>query len=209
MSVTKGGYNNSSPFALSEEHDKIYKVEATTLLPASTPVEAAAKTDAIVVLNQKFSTNIAFDANHVPAVTVDTDQYEEVVMKFTDVYPVIGAGGGGGGGNYENSSPEIGVAADGSGSAARDLAVPHYGPKMGSGKIELIVTVSTLDPTSGSTTWSDSGKNKPSIKFNATKAKMDIVIPKELFDDTIITVAADITIPKGSTYFRDYFPAAT
>lgn len=96
------------------------------------------------------------------------------------------------------------------------------GAGAGSGEMSLIIGLGPKDPTDGRyvnaaayTFESSSGgvkltakdHVKSTITANSVKLKHDLVIPKELFNSSFVTISADITIPAGTHMHEDWHPA--
>jgi len=75
-------------------------------------------------------------------------------------------------------------------------------------KVFVYAVIMQLDPTSGAYERVPNDWIKPTMKLNGITTDVDFVIPKELFDPAIVTVAANITILAGDNYVRQYITKA-
>jgi hypothetical protein len=76
-------------------------------------------------------------------------------------------------------------------------------------KIFVHTTVGDIDKTSGSFDANGEDYIQPTIKLKGKAVSYtDLVVPKELYDATLVTVAADITIVKEQGYNRQYITKA-
>ena len=118
---------------------------------------------------------------------------------FLDEYASVSAGTAG--------LPEVkfidGAKIGGTASSGGYILMIAYGPKNpADSKRKMRVGVYTVATTSGDEDYKDGSYLKPSLEINSIKLAYDLVIPKELFDSSFVTVSADVTISAGKGFKR-------
>lgn len=70
-------------------------------------------------------------------------------------------------------------------------------------KIQTVVALGSIAPTSGSMEVSGEAESSPTFVFESFASDVDITIPAGMFDAEIVTAPSDAKIAKGESYWED------